>query len=96
MIDVFTDDLQEVRTLARAAFQSRIAPATLYRWIRKGSHGCRLEAVKIGRKWFTTPDRFRAFVAAQTAAAAPADQAAPVRSGSGDVSDDELRACGLI
>lgn len=36
MIDVFTDDLQEVRTLAKSAFQTRIAPATLYRWIRQG------------------------------------------------------------
>lgn len=92
MIDVFQDDLQEVRTLAKSAFQSRISPATLYRWIRKGSHGCRLDAVKIGRKWFTTPERFQKFVEAQTEAATQIEPSATQN----DVSDDELRACGLL
>lgn len=96
MIDVFTDDLQEVRTLAKSAFQTRISPATLYRWIRQGANGSRLEAVKIGRKWFTTPDRFRHFVELQTATATRTTDTTTDEGVVRDVSDDELRACGLI
>ncbi len=96
MIDVFTDDLQEVRTLAKSAFQTRIAPATLYRWIRQGANGSRLEAIKIGRKWFTTPDRFREFVDAQTAAATRTADTTADAAVARDVTDDELRACGLL
>ncbi|HCS50950.1 helix-turn-helix domain-containing protein [Rubinisphaera sp.] len=99
MIDVFQDDLQEVRTLAGKAFQKRISPATLYRWIRRGANGSRLEAVKLGRKWFTTEDRFREFVEAQTEAATAAQSSTEDTDGSGmpsDVTEDELRACGLL
>ena len=98
-IDLFQDDLHEVRTLANKAFQKRISPPTAYRWIKDGANGCKLDAVKVGRKWFTTENRFREFVEAQTKAATAAQSSAEDTDGSGmpdDVTEDELRACGLL
>lgn len=96
MIDIYREDLQEVRILANKAFRGRISPATLYRWIVKGANGQKLDAVKVGRKWFTTPDAFSVFINAQTeaatGAAAPTSEASPYL----DVSEDELRNCGLL
>lgn len=99
MIDAFSEDLIEVRTLADKAFQNRIAPATLYRWIRHGSHGVRLEAVKAGRKWLTTEAAFNRFLTARTETALSASHA-PTDADDAtlpeDVTEDELRACKLI
>ncbi len=69
MIDVTKGNLVEVRTLANRVFGDAVASNTCYRWIRKGSNGVRLEAIKAGRKWLTTEAAFNEFLHARTAAA---------------------------
>lgn len=98
-INVINDELVEVRQLADKTFGQRISPATLYRWIQKGANGHRLLAVKVGRKWFTTSKAFQKFFEAQTAAATATSSSTPAEREDApralDVSDEELRACGL-
>ena len=42
--------------------------ASSIRWIIRGFDGNRLEAIRIGRRWFTTESRVLSFVAKQTVA----------------------------
>ncbi len=69
MIDVLKDPIEEVRSLAKKALPKTPSPPVLLRWIRDGSHGVKLPAVKIGRRWYSTAELFNQFVAEQTEAA---------------------------
>ncbi len=96
MIDVTQDKLIEVRKLASKVFGNAIAPNTCYRWIRTGSNGVQLEAIKAGRKWLTTEAAFNEFLQARTEAALDADPVPDAGNGvADDVSQEELEAVGL-
>lgn len=98
-IDVFSDDLIEVRTLAKSLMGSDIAPRVIYRWISKGANGAQLDGIKLGRKWYTTEAEFRRFVDNQTQSALNKPKADTNRHDDSyppDVSKEELNACGLL
>jgi hypothetical protein len=44
--------------------------STLFRWMKRGVRGVRLEAVRVGGGWFTSREAVRRFIVATTAAAA--------------------------
>ncbi|MFN0055543.1 MAG: DUF1580 domain-containing protein [Planctomycetales bacterium] len=69
LIDAENDALVSVRCLAKQRLGKNVAPSTIWRWVRKGSRGCRLEAVQVLGSWHSTPEAFGAFITGQTAAA---------------------------
>jgi hypothetical protein len=55
----------------------RIAPATIWRWVQRGAAGRRLQAVRVGRAWYTTEKwlgEFVAYTPPTPAPVAPAQQ----------------------
>ena len=90
-VDLLSGPLEHVATVAKRRTGQRPHPSSIWRWVKKGLQGgsIRLAAIYHGGYWQTTDAAFDAFLKAQTEAAlsqAPAD----------DVSDDELRAAGLL
>lgn len=81
VIDIEHDDTIPVRQLVKERTGKTISPACLWRWIRKGVRGHRLEAVQVLGVWHTTPEAYAIFVAGQTRAAlgddAPTSAPAP-------------------
>jgi hypothetical protein len=67
VIDPETDDLRPVREIVRARLGKSISPATLWRWIRRGTGGARLEVIRIGGRWMSTDKAFAEFLRVQTA-----------------------------
>ena len=65
---------EEMLTMAEArreiAMLTRRPPdkATLHRWVHRGVGGVRLEAVRLGRQWFTSRQAITRFAVARTAA----------------------------
>lgn len=67
---------EDVLTLAEARAEiarvtgRRIRPdkATVFRWIKRGVGGAKLDAVRIGMQWLTSKQAITRFVAARTAA----------------------------
>jgi hypothetical protein len=96
LIDPEHDDLVPVRTLAKQRTGKQISPSCLWRWIRKGVRGCRLEAVQLSGTWFTTPKAFAAFIAGQTAAAMGHDANPAVPGPRSPEKEAKLRAAGLL
>ena len=94
LIDVETDTLTSVRSLARQRLGKNIAPSTIWRWVRKGCRGCRLEAVQVMGTWHSTPPAFAAFITGQTAAAFGAD--APATAERSATTTKKLLAAGLL
>lgn len=97
LIDVEHDELIPVRTLAKRSIGRDISPACLWRWIRKGVRGVKLEAVTLMGVWHSTPAAFGAFITQQTAAAmgeAPAVDAEPAERSPEKL--ERLRKAGLI
>ncbi len=80
--------LQPIRKVAQRLTGRRPAPATVWRWLRKGVRGVKLDGVLLGGTWLCTEDDFRRFLDEQTAAAL-----APSRDA---VTDEQLQAEGLI
>lgn len=69
MIDVLNEDMVALDD-ARKLMPGDPDRATLYRWaLGPGSHGVRLETVKVGRKRFTSKQAIQRFAEASTAAA---------------------------
>lgn len=69
MIDVLAEEVLELGD-ARKLLPGRPDRATIFRWaLGTGSHGVRLETVKVGRKRFTSKQAIQRFVEASTAAA---------------------------
>ena len=66
----------------------RPSPATVWRWLRKGCRGVKLNALMLGGQWLCTEDDFREFLRGQT-------EAQFART-SGGASDEELEAVGLL
>lgn len=50
---------------ARGLFPKPPHLATLYRWIKSGAHGVRLETVVVGRTRYTTAEAIQRFIAGQ-------------------------------
>ena len=89
--DLLSGVLSHVAMIAKQRTGRKPSPATIWRWCKKGLRGgsIRLQAIYHGGYWQTTDAAFNEFLKRQTDAAlsqAPAD----------DVSDDELRAAGLL
>lgn len=66
--DVLT--LAEARAELARATGRRCRPdkATMHRWIHRGVGGVRLEAIRLGRQWFTSRQAITRFAIARTAA----------------------------
>lgn len=62
-IDPLSSDLTNVVNLAQS-LPDPPSRQVLWRWCSKGVHGVRLRTVRIGRRCYSTPDEFRAFLAA--------------------------------
>ena len=67
-IDLEKDELTPVATIYKARTGKRLNPPTLWRWLRKGCHGVRLEAVPVNGVWCSTPRAYAAFLEEQAAA----------------------------
>lgn len=80
--------LQPIPKVAERRTGKRPAPATVWRWIRKGCRGAKLNAVMLGGQWLCTDEDFDRFIAEQTAAAL----AGSVET----ATDEELRQEGLL
>jgi hypothetical protein len=63
-----TDDLRPVTLVAERRTGKRPSPSTIYRWVRRGTRGGRLEAVHVHGAWHTTDAAFTDFIRRQTAA----------------------------
>ena len=96
LIDVETDTLTSVRALARQRLGKDIAPSTIWRWVRKGCRGCRLEAVQVMGTWHSTPPAFAAFITGQTAAAFGADAPATAPTERSAATTKKLKVAGLL
>ena len=96
LIDVETDTLTSVRALARQRLGKNIAPSTIWRWVRKGCRGCRLEAVQVMGTWHSTPPAFAAFIIGQTAAAYGTDAPATAPAERSAATKAKLSAAGLL
>lgn len=83
-------DVRPVAHVAEKLSGKRPSPATVWRWVRKGVRGGKLEAVFLRGVWQTTPAAFADFIRRQTAAAL-APSAPDV-----DASDDALKAMGIL
>lgn len=96
LINIECDTLTSVRTLARQRLGKNIAPSTIWRWVRKGSRGCRLEAVQVLGTWHSTPPAFAAFITGQTAAAYGTDAPTTAPAERTAATQKKLRAAGLL
>src|SRR5258708_4040151 len=96
VIDAEHDDLVPVRTLVKQRLGKTISPACLWRWIRKGVRGCRLEAVQVMGTWHTPPQAFGAFITGQTAAALGNDANPAKPPPRSPAKEAKLRAAGLL
>ncbi len=95
LIDVERDELIPVRVIAKQRLGKAISPATLWRWVRQGCRGVRLEVVVVGSTWYTTPAAFGAFIRGQTDAAFGDDS--PESSGErSEATRQKLIAAGLL
>ena len=81
--------LKPVPKVAERFTGKRPAPATVWRWLRKGCRGVKLNALMLGGQWLCSEDDFREFLRAQT------DAQLAATSGK-TASDDELTAAGLL
>jgi hypothetical protein len=63
------------RRLGRHFGDKPVAPCTMYRWVRKGVSGIKLEGVRLGGRWVVSEAALSRFVAKVT----QAKTGAPVR-----------------
>jgi len=83
---------QAARLLPRLRGDRTVHVSTLYRWIKRGIRGVRLEAAKIGRTSVTSREAIQRFVDRITAAPSAAEPAPPMPD---DRIDKELDRHGL-
>jgi len=85
--------LEHVATVAKRRTGKRPHPSSIWRWVKKGVRGgsIKLAAIYHAGYWQTTDAAFDAFLNQQTQAALDSHQAP-----ADDVTDDELRAAGLL
>ena len=68
---LLTEDLltmTEARGEIAMLTRRRPDKATLHRWLHRGVGGQKLEAVRLGRQWFTSRQAITRFITARTAA----------------------------
>ena len=88
--EILDGQLEHVATVAKKRTGKRPSPATVWRWCRKGvKGGIKLTAVYASGYWQTTDAAFDEFLARQTNYALTPDP-------SPEVSDDDLKAAGLL
>lgn len=66
---ILTEDilsLQEARREIQGLTRKRPDKATLARWIHRGCHGTKLEAVRLGNQLFTSRQALTRFIEART------------------------------
>lgn len=95
-IDVENDDLIAVTAEAKRRTGKRPSPATVWRWVKKGVRGVRLEAVQLFGAWHTTRAAFGRFIAAQTAAALPIADSDDAPADRSPETAAKLKAAGLL
>jgi hypothetical protein len=101
LVDTTLPDGQPLITLSEACRQlpSKPAPSTLWRWRHKGvcinGRRIKLQCVRVGGQWYTTPTHFAEFIRAQTEAALapPVTESATERT---PQTNRRLTAAGLI
>lgn len=91
LIDLERDLLVPVRELSRRRLGRHISPATLWRWIHKGTAGGCLEAVFANGTWYSTETALADFLRRQTEAKLKSAEAIPT-----DSSDEDLRSLDLL
>ena len=90
--------LSEIRlSLTKLAQREDVNVSTVWRWVRKGVRGIRLESYCVGVRRYTSEEAFARFVASTTAAAhgdSPdhCDKQQPLH---GDTIEAELRELGI-
>ena len=71
MIDIRTEQLITFAQAARLRPAGRLgrptSPSTVYRWATRGLHGCRLEAIRVGGRSFTSVEAVQRFAERLTA-----------------------------
>lgn len=90
LIDLESDTLVPVTELAKRRLGRRIPPASVWRWVRKGCRGVKLEAVHVRGIWHSTDAAFADFIRRQTAAVL-GERPQPQ-----DAADDALTAAGVL
>lgn len=83
--------LRPVQEHCRRIFGKRVAPSTIWRWIKVGVKGGKLEAVNVGGKWLCSDEAFANFINSQTEA-----NIEPEKRKNDSVSNEQLRAAGLL
>ena len=93
--DLLSGQLSPVSKVVETRTGKRPTPAAIWRWCRKGLRGgtIKLEAIHNSGTWMTTPAAYDDFLRRQTEAALAESGDAPEIP---DVSDDDLRAEGLL
>jgi hypothetical protein len=56
----------DVETASRTAPCGHVHPRTIHNWIRRGVRGIRLDAVRVGSRWWTSVEALHRFVEALT------------------------------
>ena len=84
--------LEHVASVAKRRTGKRPHPSSIWRWVKKGMRGgtIKLPAIYHSGYWQTTDAAFDSFLQAQTEAAFADSET------DGNVSDDELKAAGLL
>jgi hypothetical protein len=60
--DLFTEGLVPLRDAAHLLGGRRVHASSLHRWRNRGVRGIKLEAVRVGGTWCTSPAAMRRFV----------------------------------
>lgn len=83
--------LEHVAVVAKRRTGKRPHPSSIWRWVKKGVRGgsIKLKAIYHSGYWQTTEAAFNAFLQAQT-------DAAMNQNDDGSVTDEELKAAGLL
>jgi hypothetical protein len=90
------DDLRPVAVLAHERTGRRPSPSTIWRWVREGTRAGQLPAVKVFGTWHTTPEAFADFLRRRTAPIRRSQSASEQAPEVVDVTDQQLRAMGLL
>ena len=75
MIDISKEPLITLNEAARSLPGGRpgrpLNLSTVFRWVTEGTRGVKLEAVRLGGRWYTTEEALQRFAERLTAAALP-------------------------
>jgi excisionase family DNA binding protein len=77
VIDVATEKLL---TIVQAAERLQVSKATVTAWIKRGTHGIRLDAIKFGIHWRTSEEAIQRFGDCQTPSFEVRSHSTPARS----------------